>query len=52
MVNNSGICRQWTFNGAVGAFSLNGNVSGFSNNAMGDSASQGKSSSLSEYSRW
>ena len=36
MVNNAGdVDLNGSFNGAVGAFALNGNTTGFSNNAMG-----------------
>ena len=40
MVHNDRRCRpaMGSFNGAFGAFALNNNETGFSNNAMGDSA--------------
>jgi hypothetical protein len=39
LLNNDGdTTGMGSFNGAVGAFALNGNLDGFSNNAMGDSA--------------
>ena len=53
MVNNAGtLAGEGSFNGAVGAFSLNHNMTGFSNNAMGDSAMFRNTSRRCEYSCW